>query len=174
MNREESELYLRTRADQRFTVIQTVLLAEFSGTTTGNAQGRLPFHMDENGQPEPIRPDCDGPYSYWDHVDALLKLAGSLGLYVALLPTWGDKFNQKWGKGPEIFSRKRHWITENGWESDTLNILRLSGYWGRSSSGDEASFRHCHVHGTGAETRWCPAAYDVPSAGMRFIFSPTS
>jgi hypothetical protein len=30
--------------------------------------------------------------------------ANSLGLYVGLLPTWGDKWNRKWGAGPEIFT----------------------------------------------------------------------
>lgn len=104
LNLEESELYLRTRAAQSFNVIQTVLLAEFSGVTTNNASGRTPLHMNEDGQPDPARPDTDGPYSYWDHVDAVLELTRSHGIYAALLPTWGDKFNLKWGKGPEIFT----------------------------------------------------------------------
>ena len=30
--------------------------------------------------------------------------AQSLGLYVGMLPTWGDKVNKKWGMGPEIFT----------------------------------------------------------------------
>jgi hypothetical protein len=37
-------------------------------------------------------------------VDAVVALAGSLGLYVGMLPTWGDKWNQKWGVGPEVFT----------------------------------------------------------------------
>ena len=32
------------------------------------------------------------------------RKANSLGLYVGLLPTWGDKWNKKWGVGPEIFT----------------------------------------------------------------------
>lgn len=110
LNQEESELYLRTRAAQGFTVIQTVLLAEFSGVTTENAQGRLPLYMNGEGEPDPTRPDTEGTYSYWDHVDYILDLADSLGLYVALLPTWGDKFNKKWGKGPEIFTPETAFI----------------------------------------------------------------
>jgi hypothetical protein len=34
----------------------------------------------------------------------VIDKAASLGLYTALLPTWGDKWNKKWGKGPEIFT----------------------------------------------------------------------
>jgi hypothetical protein len=37
-------------------------------------------------------------------VDQVINLATEMGIYLALLPTWGDKFNQKWGKGPEIFT----------------------------------------------------------------------
>ena len=33
------------------------------------------------------------------------KEADELGLYIALLPTWGDKvFKDRWGSGPEIFT----------------------------------------------------------------------
>jgi hypothetical protein len=117
LNLEESELYLRTRAEQSFNVIQTVLLAEFSGVTTGNAYGRLPLLMDQNGQPDPARPDLTEPYSYWHHVDTVLELAASHGMYTALLPAWGDKFNIKWGKGPEMFTpenayRYGQWLGE--------------------------------------------------------------
>ncbi|MEW4370151.1 apiosidase-like domain-containing protein [Paenibacillus kandeliae] len=104
LNREETELYLRTRAEQGFNVIQTVLLAERDGLHTPNAYGRLPLHLDENGEPNVRQPDTDGDYSYWHHVDAVLELASSYGLYVALLPTWGDKFHQAGGAGPEIFT----------------------------------------------------------------------
>lgn len=104
LSREDAELYLRTRAGQGFTVIQAVLLAEFAGVTTGNAYGRLPLGMNDEDQPDPQRPDLDGPYSYWDHVDYILDTAERLGLYIALLPTWGDKFNRIGGKGPEIFT----------------------------------------------------------------------
>jgi hypothetical protein len=30
--------------------------------------------------------------------------ANSLGLVIGMLPTWGDKWNKKWGVGPEIFT----------------------------------------------------------------------
>jgi len=99
-----AEHYLKTRAAQRFTVIQAVLLAELEGITTGNAYGRLPLHRNAEGEWDPGMPDLEGPYSYWEHVDRLIDLAADNGLYLALLPTWGDKFNRLWGKGPEIFT----------------------------------------------------------------------
>lgn len=104
LDREDAKLYLEKRAEQGFTVIQTVALAEFEGATTDNAYGRRPLETDANGLPDPARPDTRGEYSYWAHLDYIVDTAAALELYVALLPTWGDKFNRMWGKGPEIFT----------------------------------------------------------------------
>lgn len=92
---EETERYLADRAAKRFTVIQTVVLAELDGLHTPNRNGDLPLLADD-----PTRPN----EPYFAHVDAVVNLAGALGLHVGLLPTWGDKWNQKWGVGPEIFT----------------------------------------------------------------------
>jgi hypothetical protein len=37
-------------------------------------------------------------------VDWIVRRANSLGLLIGMLPTWGDKWNKKWGVGPEIFT----------------------------------------------------------------------
>ncbi len=37
-------------------------------------------------------------------MDWIVKRANELGVYVGFLPTWGDKWNKKWGAGPEIFT----------------------------------------------------------------------
>ena len=103
LDREEMALYFETRSKQGFTVVQCVLLAEFEGVTTPNAYGRLPLHTTD-GLPDPTRPDTEGEYSYWAHVDYAIRLAAEHGLMLALLPTWGDKFNLCWGKGPVIFT----------------------------------------------------------------------
>ncbi|MFC3802749.1 glycoside hydrolase family 140 protein [Cohnella sp. GCM10012308] len=103
LDREEATHYLETRAAQGFNVVQAVALAEFEGATSDNRYGRRPLHANEEGRVDPTRPDTDGDYSYWDHVDAVIAEAARLGIYVALLPTWGDKINLGWGKGPEMF-----------------------------------------------------------------------
>jgi hypothetical protein len=101
LNREEADLYLKDRARKQFTVIQAVALAELDGLNTPNAYGHRP--LIEN---DPTRPDVkDGPANdYWDHVDYIVSRASSFGLYVGFLPTWGDKWNKKWGVGPEVFT----------------------------------------------------------------------
>ncbi len=101
LNREEADTYLENRAQLGFTVIQAVALAELSGLDDANPYGHLPL-VDR----DPARPAVqDGPANdYWDHVDYIVARANSLGLVVGFLPTWGDKWNLKWGVGPEIFT----------------------------------------------------------------------
>lgn len=94
LTREEAALYLQTRAEQKFTVIQAVVLAEH-GYDVPNAYGFLP--LEDN---DPLRP-VEG---YFAHVDWIVRRANSLGLTVGMLPTWGDKWNLGWGVGPEIFT----------------------------------------------------------------------
>jgi len=91
----ETEAYLRDRAAKGFTVVQTVLLAEIDGLRTVNAQGDLPFED----------ADLEIPNErYFGHVDVVFDLAEALGLTIGLLPTWGDKWNLKWGIGPEVLT----------------------------------------------------------------------
>ncbi|WP_322922459.1 glycoside hydrolase family 140 protein [Paenibacillus campi] len=117
LDMSQTEQYLRMRVQQGFNVIQTVLLAERDGLFTPAANGRLPLLLDEQGQPHPLQPDTLGDHSYWHHVDNVLELAQSLGLYIALLPAWGDKFNLAGGIGPEILQPDNayhygHWLAE--------------------------------------------------------------
>lgn len=95
LNREDAELYLKDRAAKGFTVIQAVALAEFGGLTEPNPYGHLP--LVDNDPSKPVD-------AYFQHVDWIVDKANSLGMVVALLPTWGDKVNKKWGQGPEIFT----------------------------------------------------------------------
>ncbi len=94
LNREEVDLYLTDRAEKGFNVIQTVILAELDGLNTPNAYGDKPLI---NNDPTKINE------KYFQHVDYVINKANELGIYIGLLPTWGDKFNKKWGIGPEIF-----------------------------------------------------------------------
>lgn len=100
LNREEAIRYLDNRAANGFTVIQAVALAEFEGLKTPNPYGYLPLIDNDPRKPA----TQDGPNNdYWDHVDFIVKEANRRGMYIGFLPTWGDKWNKKWGEGPEIF-----------------------------------------------------------------------
>lgn len=95
LDRADTELYLKNRAAKGFTVIQAVVLAEYAGLTEPNSDGDVP--LQNNDPTKPVE-------AYFRHVDDVVNLAEKLGLVVGMLPTWGDKWNKKWGQGPEIFT----------------------------------------------------------------------
>ncbi len=96
LNREEADLYLENRASKGFTVIQAVALAELDGLNTPNAYGHKPLHNNNPATPND---------AYFQHVDYIVNKAESLGMYVGMLPTWGDKFLRlAHGVGPEVFT----------------------------------------------------------------------
>ena len=97
LSEAEARIYLKQRASLGFNVIQAVVLAELDGLTVPNANGDLPLH-----KLNPTKPN----EAYFRHVDAVIGIADSLGMYIGLLPTWGDKFNLKWGVGPIVFNKK--------------------------------------------------------------------
>ncbi len=122
LNKEEAEKYLENRRAKGFTVIQAVALAELDGLNTPNAEGNKPLYDND-----PLKPD----EAYFAHVDWIIKKAGEKGLFIGLLPTWGDKVDpMKWGKGPKIFN------PENGYQygqwigkryRDYKNIIWING-----------------------------------------------
>ncbi len=95
LNKAETENYLENRREKGFTVIQAVVLAELDGLNTPNAEGEKPL-IDN----DPTRIN----EAYFRHVDWVIRKAEEKGLVIGLLPTWGDKWNKKWGVGPEIFT----------------------------------------------------------------------
>lgn len=95
LNKEETETYLENRREKGFTVIQAVVLAEYDGLNTPNVEGERPLI---DNDPTKINE------AYFRHVDWVIKKAEEKGLFIGLLPTWGDKWNKKWGIGPEIFT----------------------------------------------------------------------
>lgn len=95
LTREEADLYLQNRAEKGFSVIQAVALAELDGLQTPNAYGEKPFAGIDPSKPNE---------AYFEHVDYIVNKANELGMFVGLLPTWGDKFNRQWGVGPVVFN----------------------------------------------------------------------
>ncbi len=107
LTRDEADQFLDIRRHQGFNVVQAVALAEFNGLHAPNRYGDLPLINDD-----PTRlaitpgnnPNDSAQYDYWDHVDYIIQRAAEKGLYVGLLPTWGDKVAHLWGDGPIIFN----------------------------------------------------------------------
>lgn len=95
LNREEVDTYLENRRAKGFTVIQAVVLAELDGLDVPNPYGETP--LIENNPAKPNE-------AYFQHVDYIVETAKEKGLYIGMLPSWGDKWNKRWGVGPEVFT----------------------------------------------------------------------
>ncbi len=79
---KDAELYLRNRARKGFTIIQAVVLAELQGLTQPNANGDLPL----------LNTDPDHPNEkYFEHIDKIIDESNSHGMFMGMLPCWGDK-----------------------------------------------------------------------------------
>src|SRR5580765_1832933 len=94
---EDCQYYLASRARQGFTVIQMVALCEFDGLKQPNVLGQTPFKSLDLMEPNDL---------YFDRLVQVVNLAEHYGLYVAVLPTWGDKLTAPWGEGPRIFRQE--------------------------------------------------------------------
>ena len=82
LNREDAIHYLDNRAAKGFNIIQAVVLAELKGLSQPNAYGHLPLTNQDPAQPNE---------SYFRHVDFIVDAAEARGLFIGMLPTWGDK-----------------------------------------------------------------------------------
>lgn len=122
LSKPDAEKYLENRRSKGFTVIQAVALAELDGLNTPDTEGNKPLIGND-----PLKPN----EAYFSHVDWVINKAKEKGLFIGLLPTWGDKVDpQKWGKGPKIFNKENaylygQWIGKR--YRDFVNIIWING-----------------------------------------------
>ena len=91
---KQIKTYLDNRAAKGFNVIQAVALSERDGLRVPNRYGQLPLK-----NLDPSRPNG----KYFALIDSTIAMAAQRGIFIGLLPTWGDKVAKMWGAGPEIF-----------------------------------------------------------------------
>lgn len=122
LDSSETEKYLENRRAKGYNVIQAVVLAELDGLNTPNRNGDIPLY-----DHDPLKPN----EKYFQYVDYVVKLAESKGIFIGMLPTWGDKvvLNQ-WGTGPVIFNKDNaylygQWIGKR--YKDFRNIIWING-----------------------------------------------
>jgi hypothetical protein len=163
LNREEAEKYLEKRREQGFTVVQAVVLAELDGLNTPNAYGGKPLIGND-----PLKPN----EKYFQHVDDIVSLAAEKGIFIGMLPAWGDKVDPQWGRGPVIFNPDNayaygQWIGKR--YKDEHNIIWINGgdrwcgdqnykIWNALGKGiksvDPNHLMTFHPHG-GISSSWC-------------------
>ncbi len=108
LNREEAEMYLENRRKKGFNVIQAVALAELDGLGSPNAYGDLPL-VNKDPVKIAVTPENDPAdtlqYDYWDHVDWIVNKAAEKGMYIGLLPSWGEWVLPRFG--PQYFTDEK-------------------------------------------------------------------
>ncbi|MGE5449177.1 MAG: DUF4038 domain-containing protein, partial [Bacteroidales bacterium] len=94
LNREEIKRYMDNRSEKGFNVIQTVLISEFIHTYKAtNYYNDSIFKGEDPGKPAITKgnnPANAAEYDFWDHVDYAVQTAAANGLYLALVPSWGE------------------------------------------------------------------------------------
>lgn len=163
LNREEVKRYLENRRQKGFTVIQAVVLAELDGINTPNPYGDCPLVNNDPSRPnEP----------YFRHVDYVVDMALRKGIFIGMLPTWGDKVVKEWGVGPMIFTPSNarsygHFLGRR--YKDKPNIIWILGgdrkadgvevIWREMAAGLEEGDEHRHLKtyhpmGEHSSSRW--------------------
>ena len=123
LSREEITHYFTTREKQEFNVIQAVCLAELDGIGTPNYYGEKALEYYDKKKIVPNE-------KYFELIDWALDEAAKHHLVIAMLPTWGDKFNQTFGKGPQLLTPENarsyaKWLAER--YSGRENIIWVLG-----------------------------------------------
>ena len=93
LTRSEAIEYLNNRQEKGFNVIQAVALYELESFASPNAYGDFPLKDSLISEPDTTRgknPDNQHEYDYWDHLEFIIGKATEKGMFVGLLPCWGE------------------------------------------------------------------------------------
>jgi Protein of unknown function (DUF4038)/Putative collagen-binding domain of a collagenase len=142
LNRSQVETYLQHRKDQDFNMIAIIAFPSYEAReVVANTNGDHAFEVSD-GKYDPLRPittpgsrpaDSD-EYDYWDHLEYIIDVSATKGMYVILLPAWGGHVAGGYGNGkdtsgiilrmPESY-QYGHWIGQRFKEKK--NIIWMMG-----------------------------------------------
>lgn len=94
LNSDEAGSYLKNRRQKGYNVIQAMVIHKLPVV---NYNGREPFFDNDL-----TRPDTTGPDSYWAHVEEVMEMSLEEGLYMALVPAWGENIRRGWLKRENV------------------------------------------------------------------------
>lgn len=95
LNYREACTYLEDRAAKGFNAVQCAILTELEDGLSPVAAG-----MTQLKQEQP--PELSSAYLAF--IDSVVTKAAEEGLYIALLPTWGDRVDPQWGSNKQLFN----------------------------------------------------------------------
>ncbi len=124
LNRAEVEVYLEDRRQKGFNVVQAMVL---------HVLPQFNFYRDsalvKNDPTRPLttpgnNPEIESQYDYWDHVDFAVDMAAQKGIYIAMVPIWGDIVKRRHFTEENAHSYGK-WLAER--YRDRPNIIWING-----------------------------------------------
>ncbi|MVM37846.1 DUF4038 domain-containing protein [Spirosoma sp. HMF3257] len=140
LTREETETYLENRKQKGFTVIQVMVLHTLDVTNVYGDSALIGQNVATPLVTEGNSFSDSAQYDFWDHVDFVVDKAAEKGIYMALVPVWGNNVkkggvNQQQAKIYSEFLANRYknrpniiWL--NGGDikgSDSLDVWKTIG-----------------------------------------------
>ncbi|GMF19528.1 unnamed protein product [Phytophthora lilii] len=87
LNKTSIDFYLKTRAEQGYNVVLSVVVSAYNETTRENFYGDLPFNNSDPTQPNE---------AFFELVDWTVDRAASYGILIALVPAWNNWVSGAW------------------------------------------------------------------------------
>ncbi len=124
VDREEAGQFLENRREKGFNVVQIMVLHTLDIQNVYGDRALIDGDITRPNITDGDDPADSLAYDYWDHVDYIVRLAGSKGLYAALVPVWGSNV-----KAGGVTRQQAHvygkWIADR--YKDYSNIVWLNG-----------------------------------------------
>ena len=124
LNRQETETYLETRKEQGFNVIQVMVL---HGLGAVDVYGDSALVKQNVAMPDVTAGNDfsdSTQYDYWDNMDYVIDLAARKGLYMALVPVWGNNVKDG-GVSRRQAATYGKWLADR--YKDRKNIIWMNG-----------------------------------------------
>lgn len=90
LDRAETERYFAAREAQGYNVIQVMMLHRPTMANPIAGAALIDGDLTRPRMTPGNDPNKPGEYDYWDHLDWVFDRAAAHGLYIALVPVWGD------------------------------------------------------------------------------------
>ncbi|GAB3996828.1 glycoside hydrolase family 140 protein [Spirosoma daeguense] len=95
LNREEAETYLENRKQKGFNVVQVMVLHTLGATNVYGDSALVGKNIATPKLTEGSSFTDSTQYDFWDHVDFVVDKAAEKGIYMALVPLWGNNVKSK-------------------------------------------------------------------------------
>ncbi|WP_420151119.1 glycoside hydrolase family 140 protein [Spirosoma sp.] len=95
LNRDEVETYLENRKQKGFNVIQVMVLHTLGATNVYGDSALIGKNIATPKLTEGNTFSDSTQYDFWDHIDFVVDKAAEKGIYMALVPLWGNNVKSK-------------------------------------------------------------------------------